>query len=108
MHLRRKHGNHSSEKFPQICDLCEKTIKSSKEMKKHMKTHSYTGDFFPDLDRGWYKCELCDFTSKTVETMEVHVGKCQTEDFECGLCEFSTNSLENLELHLKSCEIYEC
>ena len=73
-----------------------------------MKTHSYTGDSFPDLDRGWYKCEFCDFTSKTVETMEVHVGNCQTEDFECGLCEFCTNSLENLELHLKSCEIYEC
>ena len=46
--------------------------------------------------------------SKTVETMEVHIGKCQTENFICGLCEFSTSTLEDIEVHLTSCEIYEC
>ena len=40
--------------------------------------------------------------------MEVHVGKCRTENFECGLCEYTGDTLEKLETHLVSCEIYEC
>ena len=53
-------------------------------------------------------CEDCNFKSQTIETMEVHVGKCGTENFECGLCNFKAETLENLELHLVSCEVYEC
>ena len=40
--------------------------------------------------------------------MEVHVGKCRTENFECGLCQYTCETLEGLELHLASCEVYEC
>ena len=28
--------------------------------------------------------------------------------FKCGLCDFEAKNLESLELHLKTCEIYEC
>ena len=54
------------------------------------------------------KCKNCDFESKTVYTMEVHVGKCRDTNFECGLCEFTFDSGADLDLHLKTCEIYEC
>ena len=30
------------------------------------------------------KCKTCDFETKSVYTMEVHVAKCKTENFECG------------------------
>ena len=40
--------------------------------------------------------------------MEVHVGKCRTENFECGLCEYTADTLEKLETHLVNCEVYEC
>ena len=89
IHIKRKHNNFSKEKFPQNCDLCEKEMTNSKELKKHMKTHSYSGTFY---SRSGYKCEFCDFNSKTVETMEVHIGKCENEIFPCGLCDFSTST----------------
>ena len=40
--------------------------------------------------------------------MEVHVGKCNTDNFECGLCDSKFKDLDTLELHLRTCEIYEC
>jgi hypothetical protein len=40
--------------------------------------------------------------------MEVHVGKCNTTNFECRLCELTCDTLETLEMHLASCENYEC
>ena len=76
-------------------------------MQKHIRTHSFTGEYSHYRDAN-YKCEVCDFTSKTIETMEVHTGKCRADNFECGLCEKTEETLENLEIHLLSCEIYEC
>ena len=40
--------------------------------------------------------------------MEVHIGKCNRDNYECGFCDEKFNDLTSLELHLRSCEIYEC
>ena len=40
--------------------------------------------------------------------MEVHVGKCYSNNLECGLCDAEFKDLESLELHLRTCEMYEC
>ena len=44
----------------------------------------------------------------TVDTMEVHVGKCRSGNFECGLCEVNFEKISDLVTHLKICEIYQC
>ena len=44
-----------------------------------MKTHSYK--------RLYHKCEDCDFCGTNAMSMEVHLGKANSESFECGLCE---------------------
>ena len=95
------------EKYPKSCDICEKVIGSIKDMRKHLKTHSFSGEYSKNSSQN-YKCEDCDFISTTIETMEVHVGKCRRDKFECGLCEFNSDTLDNLETHLGSCEMYEC
>ena len=74
-------------------------------MRKHMRNHSFTGEHSHYSDEN-FSCGDCDFESKTVETMEVHVGRCRTEHFHCGLCNFQADSLENLDLHLVGCEVY--
>ena len=56
----------------------------------------------------WFKCEECEFKSDTIETLDVHIGKCCYNYFECGLCDFRPGSLEDLKLHLVTCEVYEC
>ena len=86
--------------YPKKCEVCEKDVKSKKEMKIHMKTHSYI--------RPHFKCEECDFICERELTMEVHIGKVHDESFECGLCSFTANSEENLAMHLITCEIYIC
>ena len=80
---------------------------NANQMRKHMRSHSFTGRHCHYTEKN-YKCEDCEFTSKTIETMEVHVGKCRTENFECGLCEYTADTLEKLETHLINCEVYEC
>ena len=44
-HINRKHKTENkkeeSRKFPRVCEFCEKEIKSSKELKTHMKNHTY-------------------------------------------------------------------
>ena len=41
-------------------------------------------------------------------TMEVHVGKMHSENFECGLCDNKFKDIEALNMHMATCEIYEC
>ena len=98
IHIKRKHAKDS-----ETCDLCDESFESAREMRMHRTTHSYHSK-----TEKHHKCEECDFTSTTIETMEVHIGKCCYNYFECGLCEDRFESLEKLELHLKTCEIYEC
>ena len=40
-HTKRKHTEITTEKFPRKCDMCESTFENAKELKRHMKTHSY-------------------------------------------------------------------
>ena len=57
---------------------------------------------------GGVVCENCGFECKSIYTMEVHIGKCVSNNFECGLCDAKFENLISLELHLRTCEIYEC
>ena len=100
VHISRKHTQLVKEKFPKKCELCEKTFVNHAEIKRHMKSHSYK--------EAKFKCEDCDFVGEKFETMEVHMGKCHTDNFECGLCEKNFGSIETLETHLNTCEIYRC
>jgi hypothetical protein len=94
-HKTRKHGG----KFD--CDLCEKSFDSERELQIHRKCHSFKSRF-KNTEYEKQICNKCDFTCKTLETMEVHIGKC-CEHFNCGLCD---QKFENTHLH--TCEIYEC
>ena len=69
-----------------------------------MKTHSYK---FVNSS-GVYKCEECEFLSRSRYTMDVNEGKCRNEDFQCGLCESNFENTKNLDLHLVKCEVYQC
>ena len=102
-HMTKKH---KKEKFvddsiyPKQCSLCEKVYKNSKELKKHMRTHSYNYVTF--------KCTLCDFVGGEALDMEVHTATTHSDDFECGLCDFEGKDKENLDIHLTTCESYLC
>ena len=104
IHVQRKHKTEDkkeeSVKFPRICDVCEIEIKSNKEMKAHMKIHTYR---FVSV-----KCNECDFLAADLIDMSVHIGKVHGENFECGLCEYIAEDLESLDMHLFTCEVYKC
>ena len=84
------------------CVLCGEIFDTAREHKIHVHTHSYTSE------SKIFKCKNCNFETKSVYTMEVHVSKCRTENFECGLCEEEFVKKEGLETHLRTCETYEC
>ena len=87
-------------KFPKKCDLCDQDLENEKELKKHLKTHSYK--------EAKFQCEDCEFVGKTRETMNVHIGRYHTDQFECGICEKNLGNSEGLETHLNTCEKYRC
>ena len=97
-HLKRKHKRDTK-----TCNLCEQPFETAREMKMHRNTHSYSNISFEEQ-----KCVECDYTCETIESMEVHIGKCCYNYFECGLCEVRVENLEQLEIHLTTCEVYEC
>ena len=99
-HVTRKHTEITAEKFPKTCDLCDAKVNNKKELKLHMKTHSYRGSNF--------QCEDCDFCGPNEYIMEVHAGRCHSTDKECGLCDYKAKDVESLRIHLNTCEIYEC
>jgi hypothetical protein len=68
-----------------------------------MKSHSYTEDFSAYYFEYIYNCEDCDFQSRTSVTMEVHCGKCGSENVECGLCKSNFETVDEL-----NCEVYKC
>ena len=84
------------------CTYCEEIFETVRDFKVHTYTHSYT-----ITDRK-VKCKNCGFESKTLNSMEVHVGWCREKDFECGLCDSGFSEKEDLEIHLRTCEMYEC
>ena len=50
------------------------------------------------------KCNNFNFKSESLNTTEVHVGKCRVNNFYCGLCGKDFDELEDLEIHLRTCE----
>lgn len=97
IHKKRKHHQKT------ICDICDEHFDSAREVKIHRYTHSYT-----TKGKIGQTCKNCNFTCDTMETIEVHLGKCNVEEFECGLCEIKFEIVEDLDMHLKTCEVYEC
>ena len=84
------------------CEQCDKVFDTQRDLKTHTYTHSFT-------EKSNRKtCKFCDFEHESLETMEVHVGKCGIDGFECGLCEAKFEEVNTLEIHLKTCEVYEC
>ena len=74
IHTKRKNTITGNE----TCNICEHEIISRQEMKSHLKIHSYKEVIF--------KCEDCDFIGESKYTMDVHIGRHHSENFECGLC----------------------
>ena len=85
-----------------LVNFVMKFIKTKRDLKIHTYKHSYTRENRKE------KCNSCNFTCDTIDTMEVHVGKCSKKDFECGLCEANFVKICDLKIHLKACEIYQC
>ena len=46
IHMKRKHTQFETLKYPRNCELCEKSFKNGLEMRKHMKLHSIQGTLF--------------------------------------------------------------
>ena len=86
--------------FPQECTLCEIVLNNNKEMKRHMRTHSFTYVTF--------KCALCDFIGGEQIEMEIHDARLHSEKNECALCDFEGKDLETIDNHLSTCECYSC
>ena len=60
-------------------------------------------------DRGKkIECEHCKYMMNSKETLDVHIGKNHSDNFNCGLCDNTFESKENLEIHLNTCKIFRC
>ena len=93
IHKRKKHG----EKFN--CDVCDRVFDSETEGKIHKKTHSFRSRFV-NTKMEEQICEKCKFKCQSIYAMEVHIGKCYTDNLECGFCDSKFKDLSDLELHL--------
>ena len=100
IHKVRIHTKTNNLPYPVECELCEAKVANEKDMKEHMKFHSYK--------KSTFKCEDCDYCSENFLTMEVHVGKLHNEKIECGMCNYEAKDIEGLNLHISTCEIYVC
>ena len=86
--------------YPKECALCDIVLNSNKDMKKHMRTHSFNYVTF--------KCALCDFIGGEQIEMEIHNARLHSEKNECALCDFEGKNLETIDIHLSTCECYAC
>ena len=98
--MKRKHSEIAKTSFPITCELCERELKDERELKQHMKIHSYK--------KSEFKCEDCSFVGSNEWTMEIHYGRVHKETLACGLCDLEVNDSEQLEIHLSTCEAYVC
>ena len=94
------HTSLKNTEMAQTCEFCDDKFENFIELKMHLKTHSYK--------KASYACKYCDFVAEQPITMEVHLGKYHSENFECGLCNIETNDLETLEIHLLTCKLFIC
>ena len=83
-HVKRKHTNLHLDKYPKTCEFCDTEVDDEKQMKLHLKCHTYKEP--EDLK---YKCEDCDYWGPNELTMEMHTKRCHSEHFDCGLCDFN-------------------
>ena len=89
IHEKKKHTIVSNvNTYPKKCDLCEKILKSTSEMRKHIASHSHKNTKF--------QCDDCEFIGGNDATMQVHIGKHNTDKFECGLCYIEETNQESL------------
>ena len=72
-HTKRKHTVADAEKYPRTCDMCEFELQNFKQMKLHMKSHSYKQTSF--------KCENCDVWGPNNYTMDIHFGRNHSDIF---------------------------
>ena len=86
--------------FTKLCSLCDNILTNRKDMKKHMRTHSYKDAI--------YKCDICDFIGGDELDMDIDFPKPHGDKFQCGLCDYTAKDLKTLDTHLRTCEIYTC
>ena len=102
IHRKRKHEKNFE------CDQCGEVFHSEGERRVHRKYHSIT----TQLDKTKKEeavCENCGFKSRSIYTMDVHIGRCGfITNYECGFCDVTFEDLSSLDLHLRTCEVYEC
>ena len=102
-HISKKHKKEEEVDkyiYPKQCDLGDFICNNSKELRKHMRTHSY--------QYATYKCAMCEFVGGEEIDMEVHNAKKHSDKFECGHCEFEGKDFETLDIHLTTCECSQC
>ena len=85
------------------CVDCDELFDDLKDSKVHAYTHSFT-----ITDKNIHQCKNCDFKTKNLNSIEVHVGGCRELNFECALCGNGFENKVDLETYLRICEIYEC
>ena len=91
VHIKRKHTILTEADYPAECDFCDLEA----DMKMHLKiSHMHT--------EAKFKCEDCDLYCENELSIEMHHGKCHTDEFECGFCEFKAGNSENLNTHLSN------
>ena len=75
----------------------------STDMRKHLKTHSYSGNYYENLVDN-FDCSDCNFTVQwkygdTLEDLEIHLVSC--EIYECSFCEIGTRFLHEVKTHIE-------
>ena len=73
IHIKRKHTNLKNETYTKECDFCEAKLNDESEMKRHT---------------------LAIHPKKQNLNVNVHHGKCHSEDFECGMCDYKAKDLK--------------
>ena len=55
-----------------------------------------------------FTCAECEFIVECELTMDLHVGRFHSEDFDLGLYDAIFKNREDLETHLPSCDEFKC
>ena len=55
-----------------------------------------------------YKCEGCNSLVNDILSLDVHVGRKHSGNFECAIRDFKAKNEDNLNIHLHTCETFSC
>eukprot|EP00088_Acartia_fossae_P024075 TRINITY_DN2504_c2_g2_i1.p1 TRINITY_DN2504_c2_g2~~TRINITY_DN2504_c2_g2_i1.p1 ORF type:complete len:612 (+),score=137.26 TRINITY_DN2504_c2_g2_i1:81-1916(+) len=81
------------------CDMCQKKILGSKNLRKHMKTHETKKEDSSKLPR--VPCDVCgQLLRENSIYSHMRLVHC-TEVHKCDLCDFTTNAKSRLDIHRK-------